>query len=111
MDQVLLEQTPGQRKKKVTGNSQHWFTNGKSCVTYFIASVKVTEFVGKGRAVDFMYFDSSRSFDNASPQYSCIQDRTNGEGEQTTRLIKKHGWMIRLFFFLSIFNLKQEKKL
>lgn len=87
MDQVLLEQIPGHRKEtKVTGNSQHSFTNGKSHLTNFIASVKeITEFVGKGRAVDFMNFDISRSFDDVSPQYSCIQARTNGGGEYTTR--------------------------
>lgn len=52
----------------MTGNSQHSFTNGKSHLTNFIASVKeITEFVGKGRAVDFMNFDISRSFDDVSP--------------------------------------------
>lgn len=33
---------------------------------------KITDFVDKGRAVDFIYLDLSRAFDNVSPQYSCI---------------------------------------
>lgn len=67
MEQVLLEQILKHRKeKRVTGNSQHGLTKDKSCLTNLIAfrEKKITEFMGKGRAVVFIYLDLSRAFDN-----------------------------------------------
>lgn len=37
MDQLLLEDTSTHEEKKVTGNSQHGFIMGKSCLTNLIA--------------------------------------------------------------------------
>lgn len=53
MEQVLLEGvSENLREEKVTGNSLHWFTKGKSCLSNFVVFFdKMTRLVDKGRVV------------------------------------------------------------
>lgn len=53
MEQVLLEGvSENLREEKVTGNSLHWFTKGRSCLSNFIVFFdKMTRLVDKGRVV------------------------------------------------------------
>lgn len=66
MERALLEHISG-RVKKVTGNSQHGSTKGKSRLNSLTA-LKMTEFVNKGRAVGVIYLNLSKAFDNCLPQ-------------------------------------------
>ena len=55
------------KKKVVTGNNQHGFTYGKSCLTNLMAiSDKITGLVDKGRAMNAIYLDFSKAFNTIS---------------------------------------------
>jgi len=50
--------------KELTGDSQHGFTQDKSCLTDLVACHnRVTALVGKERATDVIYLDLSKAFD------------------------------------------------
>ena len=65
VEQILLETTLNHMKaKKVTGDSQHGFTKGKSYLTNVMAFYdKVTARVEKAGATDFIYLDLRKTFD------------------------------------------------
>ncbi|KAK4823483.1 hypothetical protein QYF61_002547 [Mycteria americana] len=66
MEQILLGAITSQMKH-VNQNSQHGFTNGKSCLTNLIAFYdKVTCSVDFRRVVDIVYLDFSKAFDMVS---------------------------------------------
>jgi len=90
MEQLILEVIIKQvEEKNVIRSSQHGFTKGKSCLTNPIAFYDgVTGWVDEGRAVDVVYFDSSKSFDTVSHNILLGKLRKCGLDEWTVRWIE-----------------------
>jgi len=66
MEDVILVHILGHaREKKVSGNSQHSFTEDKLCLTNMIAFYdKITRSVNEMRAANIICLDFSKAFDS-----------------------------------------------
>ncbi|CAM4544961.1 unnamed protein product [Lepidochelys olivacea] len=90
MEQVLKESVLKHlEERKVTRNSQHGFTKGKSCLTNLIAFYdEITGSVNMGRAVDVIYLDFSKAFDTVSHNILASKLKKYGLDEWTIRWIE-----------------------
>jgi len=89
MEQLMLDIIIKQEEKKVIRSSQNGFTKGKSCLSNLMAfyDVMIT-WVDEGRAVDVVYLDFSKAFDEVSHNILIEKLRTCGLDEQTVRWIE-----------------------
>ncbi|CAM4576771.1 unnamed protein product, partial [Caretta caretta] len=76
-------------ERKVTRNSQHGFTKGKSCLTNLIAFYdEITGSADKGKAVDVLFLDFSTAFDMVSHSILATKLKKYGLEEWTIRWVE-----------------------
>ncbi|CAM4377561.1 unnamed protein product [Caretta caretta] len=90
MEQVLKESILKHLdERKVIRNSQHGFTEGKSCLTNLIAFYdEITGSVDEGKAVDVIFLDFSKAFDTVSHSILVSKLKKYGLNGCTTRWVE-----------------------